>query len=211
MLTLRLDDRLGQLVLTTPPGMSERRLRAFLNDQSDWIDARLSEVAERPRVHCGGQILWCGQPHTLVFDASAPRRVVVAGGRVTVGGPCEMAPARLEAHMRKVARSHFTALAQEAADALGTRFSRLGIGDMKSRWASCSCSAGLKFSFRLMMAPSDVQQYVAVHEVAHLLEMNHSPRFWAHVERVIPNWKPRRNWLKTHGRQLQQMQFAPAE
>ena len=72
-----------------------------------------------------------------------------------------------------------------------------------SRWGSCTHDAQLSFSWRLIMAPPEVLDYVAAHECAHILEMNHSPKFWAQVSKCCPDWKHHRSWLRTHGAGLQ--------
>ncbi|MEO0818259.1 MAG: SprT family zinc-dependent metalloprotease, partial [Pseudomonadota bacterium] len=86
--------------------------------------------------------------------------------------------------------------------ALGVEARRIAVKDTRSRWGSCTSDGRLSFSWRLVCAPPEVLDYVAAHECAHLLEMNHSDRFWAHVERICPDWKHHRTWLRTHGRDL---------
>ena len=84
-------------------------------------------------------------------------------------------------------------------------YGRITIRDQKSRWGSCSGKGNLNFNWRLILAPEEVLDYVVVHELAHRLEMNHSVRFWGHVERVLPDYKDRRLWLRKNGDGLMQM------
>jgi predicted metal-dependent hydrolase len=90
---------------------------------------------------------------------------------------------------------------------LGRRFSRLSLRDTRSRWGSCSSRGGLSYSWRLILAPPDVLDYVAAHEVAHLAEMNHSPAFWALVARLCPGYQAPRGWLRREGAGLHRYRF----
>ena len=85
---------------------------------------------------------------------------------------------------------------------MGTRFRKLNVRDQKSRWGSCSSNGSLSFSWRLIMAPPHVLDYVAAHEVAHLREMNHGPRFWALVAKTMPQCDESKRWLRTFGNEL---------
>lgn len=79
---------------------------------------------------------------------------------------------------------------------------KLALSSARSRWGSCSASGGVRLNWRLMQAPPAVIDYVVIHELAHLAELNHSPRFWAIVAAHCPDWKVRRDWLKQHGNRL---------
>ena len=96
---------------------------------------------------------------------------------------------------------------KEYSHLLGVNFSKIVIKDPKSRWASCSASGSLMFSWRLIMAPTKVSQYVAAHEVAHLLYMNHSKSFWETVEFLCPDYSSQRRWLKENGKNLHRFVF----
>ena len=86
---------------------------------------------------------------------------------------------------------------------LGVKPARITVRDTASRWGSCSAARSLSFSWRLILAPDFVLDYVVAHEVAHLREMNHGPRFWAHVRSLVPDIETPQDWLKVHGRGLQ--------
>ena len=85
---------------------------------------------------------------------------------------------------------------------MNVTYGRISIRKQKTRWGSCSREGNLNFNCLLMMAPPEVLDYVVVHELSHRLEMNHSPRFWAQVERILPDYKRPRKWLKEYGNQL---------
>ena len=104
---------------------------------------------------------------------------------------------------RREARKRLEAQVLDHAARLGVKPSRITVRDTLSRWGSCSSARALSFSWRLIMAPEFVLDYVVAHEVAHLCEMNHSPRFWAHVRSLAPNMEAAQAWLKVNGRDLQ--------
>ncbi|HZQ83070.1 MAG TPA: M48 family metallopeptidase [Gaiellaceae bacterium] len=100
---------------------------------------------------------------------------------------------------RLEARARITLLAQSEAAALGVTFSRITLRDQVTRWGSCSSKGALSFNWRLVLAPHDVLDYVVVHEVCHLVELNHGPRFWKLLERRRPDYRASKAWLDEHG------------
>lgn len=108
-------------------------------------------------------------------------------------------------YIRKLAeeaRRYFPGRTAYFARIVGVDYRRITIRSQKTRWGSCSSLGGLNFNCLLMQAPEEIRDYVIVHELCHRLEMNHSRRFWAEVERVMPDYKTRRKWLKDHGTEL---------
>lgn len=106
-----------------------------------------------------------------------------------------------------VAMKDFPERVRRFAPQVGVTYGRITIRNQKTRWGSCSSKGNLNFNCLLMLAPSEVRDYVVVHELCHRLEMNHSPRFWAEVERILPDYKARIKWLKEHGAEIM-MQMA---
>jgi predicted metal-dependent hydrolase len=113
-----------------------------------------------------------------------------------------------ETDARRAARELVTMLADEEAQELGVAFKRIEIRDQRTRWGSCSTRGTLSFNWRLVLAPYDVLDYVVVHELCHILEPNHSRRFWKLVETRRPGWRAHREWLHQHGPEL--LAFRPA-
>jgi predicted metal-dependent hydrolase len=129
------------------------------------------------------------------------------GGVLCVpGGPEQLAP-RVGAWLREVARQDCVAAAERHAARLRRSFGKITMRDTRSRWGSCTSAGDLMFSWRLVLAPPDVLDYVVAHEVAHLAEMNHSPRFWRQVERLCPDYAASRQWLRRNGAALQAFDF----
>lgn len=109
---------------------------------------------------------------------------------------------RLEAPYRNAAKDYIPKRVAYFAEILDVTYGNITIRDQKTRWGSCSSSGNLNFNWRLILAPPKVLDYVVVHELCHRIEMNHSERFWAQVEKVIPEYKEYRKWLKENGSTL---------
>ena len=206
---LRVDGLSGEIKLTAPNHVSLGKLQNFVDENNAWLMTERAKVSARPTITGGAELPFNGQTYILRFSDQPPRGVKLDGDEIQVGGPADQAPARLLRWMKVQAKQQLDGDAAYFADMLGVSFSRVSIGDMKSRWGSCSSSGTLRFNWRLIMAEPSVRRYVAAHEVAHLLEMNHSDRFWHHVERCVPQYKVERKWLKSHGQGLMQLNFNP--
>lgn len=111
--------------------------------------------------------------------------------------------AGLERRYRQAAKEYIPKRADYFAQRIGVSYERIRIAEQKTRWGSCSSRGTLSFNWKLMLAPPKVLDYVVVHELCHLIEMNHSPRFWNLVEEIIPDYKEYRKWLKDNGNTLQ--------
>lgn len=178
----------------------------FARSKADWIRAALDRRPAFQRVAAGARIPLEGRMVALFCEAGR-RRAAVDGDRLLLPGPDERAAARAAAFLRQVARDRLAAACDGYAGALGRSYAGLTLRDTRSRWGSCTAAGGLMFSWRLVMAPPDVLDYVAAHEVAHLVEMNHSPAFWAVVERLKPGWRAQRHWLRQEGATLHAWRF----
>ena len=117
------------------------------------------------------------------------------------GDPAHL-PRRVRDHLTALAKRDFAARARATAARIGKGIARVGVRDPKSRWGSCSSSGALSFSWRLIFAPEAVIDYVVAHEVAHLVEMNHGPRFWRLVATLVPDVDKPRAWLRRHRLEL---------
>ena len=204
---LRVDGISGEIKLTAPLHVSQRKLQRFVDENNAWILTERAKVGARPPVQDGSMLSFAGQPCRVCFSDTPPRGVKLVECEIHVGGPADQASARLMRWLKEQAKERLVEDAAHYADLLGVSFKRVSIGDMKSRWGSCSSSGTLRFNWRLVLAEPGVRRYVAAHEVAHILEMNHSDRFWYHVEKCVPNYKSERKWLKTNGHSLMQLRF----
>ncbi len=205
-LILRVDATSGDVKLTIPKRVSQKAAEKFLLKHTDWIETERAKITVHTVVD-GTELPFEGEMHAVRYTNVSPRKVEYFDSEIKVGGPVDMAPARLEKWLREQARERLNECCDIYASQLGVAYNRISIGDMKSRWGSCSSSGTLRFNWRLIMAPFEVLDYVAAHEVAHLREMNHSVRFWQHVAACRSDYNIQRKWLKNEGTKLFQIQF----
>lgn len=202
-LTLRISPK-GP-VLTIPKRASLKDARDFAIRKESWVRDRLLAQPARRNLAEGGEILIEGQPRRIIQGTG--RRCNLTGDSLAVPGTPDTHPARIKAFLKERARATLLAACEKYAGELGRPFSKITLRDTRSRWGSCTSTGGLMFSWRLIMAPPDVLDYVAAHEVAHLVEMNHSDRFWRIVSDLDPDWQQSRDWLKRHGGMLHAYDF----
>jgi predicted metal-dependent hydrolase len=143
----------------------------------------------------------------LTLAQGPGRGIRLEGDRLLVPGNPATAGARIAAWLKVLARDRLATASTRYAGLVGRDYSSLALRDTRSRWGSCSPDGRLMFSWRLVMAPPSVLDYVAAHEVAHLVELNHSPAYWAVVTRICPRWKVERAWLHAHGQTLHRLRF----
>lgn len=202
-LSLRVSRLDGRARITAPVRCGRDAILSFLDAHGEWLTDMVERMPDPIPLAAGATALYRGRPMQL---AAAPgeRGVSVdwTGGAIRVGGASEMVGSKVAVWLRERARETLRARTLVHSEALGVTFSSITIRDTRSRWGSCSSSGALSYSWRLIMAPDDVLDYVAAHEVAHLREMNHSSRFWALVETLKPDWRQHRKWLRDHGADL---------
>lgn len=215
-LILRADPATGGAVVTCPPWVSDTEARAFAEKQEGWIRDRLAAAPTVVPFGDGIDIPFLGDPHLIRHRPDARGGVwiepaVLPGGRpeIHVTGLAEHLPRRLGDWLKREARRSIMPKAAEAAAQLDVQFGRVTLRDTRSRWGSCAANGNLSFSWRLVMAPERVLSYVVVHEVAHLREHNHGPRFWALVKTLIDDMDDCRNWLRDEGAALHMIGGTP--
>jgi predicted metal-dependent hydrolase len=195
----------GQVTLSLPARAREAEAMAFAASQEGWLRRALAALPVAAQVGIGSVLPVEGRMLTVV---SGPGRVVrIDGPSLVVPGDAAQAGRRVLAFLKALARTRLVAASDRYAGLLGRRFTGVTLRDVRSRWGSCTAEGALMYSWRLVMAPPDVLDYVAAHEVAHLVEMNHSPAFWAVVAQLRSDWKQQRNWLRAHGGSLQGYRF----
>lgn len=204
--TLRIHSATREVVLTMPPRGSLKEARAFAEKHGGWIAARIGRLPE-PAPFAHGTILPLrGADHRIEHRPEQRGTVWIeqAGGEriVCVAGKAPHVARRVRDFLKREAKADLEAASREAAKRLGVAIKRVSIRDQSSRWGSCSTTGVLSYSWRLILAPPFVLEYLAAHEVAHLVEMNHSRRFWRLVERTCPHVTPAKTWLDMHGTNL---------
>lgn len=202
-LSLRVSRLDGRVTLTMPQRGSEHAALGFLSEREDWLRGHVSAVAPVQPVVIGGTVLIAGTE--VPIEEGAGARAVLRDG--VLHAPKTATARRIEAYLKLLARDRLAAASDHYATAVGRRYARLSLRDTRSRWGSCSSKGVLMYSWRLIMAPPAVLDYVAAHECAHLVEMNHSQAFWNVVAQLMPDYDTHRRWLKAHGDLLHRVSF----
>jgi predicted metal-dependent hydrolase len=198
---LRIDGRGEAVELVLPRRSSLDSGLRFLDKNRDWVEARLKDLPPRIAFADGIEVPVLGERLRI---RHVRRRVPGHGpvwiedGEIRVTGDAAHLPRRVRDFLIARARDELTRRARYYAQRVGRRISRISIRDMTSRWGSCSSLGSLSFSWRLIFAPEGVMNYLVAHEVAHLVVMNHGPRFWRLVESLMPDAPLRQDWLKRH-------------
>jgi len=205
--TLRIDAPTREVVLTMPPRGSVREAKEFAQKHGGWIAARLKRLPEATPFAHGVEVPLRGEPHRIVHrrgergtvwtetDGSGRRLLCVAGEPPHVDR-------RIGDFLKREAQRELDAASRGYAAQIGVSIKRICVRDQSSRWGSCSNTGVLSFSWRLILAPPFVLDYLAAHEVSHLVELNHSPRFWRLVKRLYPQLERAKVWLDANGTDL---------
>lgn len=201
---LRVDPKQREGVAVAPRSRDLQAAAAFARERADWLDAQMSHLPLPRPLADGAVVPLRGMPCRLSLGGPG-RTARLSVGEETVlsapGDPDTFAQ-RIVRYLRKAALSDLGDAVDRHCATLGVAARRVSVKDTRSRWGSCTADGRLAFSWRLVLAPPEVLDYVAAHECAHLLEMNHSERFWGHVARCRPDWKVQRDWLRQHGASL---------
>ena len=202
-ISLRISQLDGRVTLTLPKRVSVREAMDFAKSKEAWIRKHLANRPEDCAVEIGAQVPIEGIECRITETTG--RRVLLADGEI--GVPGNAVGRRLQSWLKELARDRLSAASDRYAAALGQSYARITLRDTRSRWGSCSSEGALMYSWRLIMAPPDVLDYVAAHEVAHLVEMNHSQAFWNVVEQLYGPYTTPRKWLRTEGNTLHRYRF----
>lgn len=201
-LSLRVDPRTGLATAVAPPHIPKDEVHRFVGRNLGWLSERLAAVPEPVPFIDQALVPYIGQDHRVRHVPEQREPVVRTDLEFRVGGEAPHLGRRLLDFLKTAAVHELSTRACEKSERLGIRPSRVTVRDTRSRWGSCSANGRLSFSWRLILAPEPVIDYVVGHEVAHLKEMNHSGRFWRLVAQLTPGFEHGRDWLKAHGSDL---------
>ncbi|MDC0011933.1 M48 family metallopeptidase [Octadecabacter sp.] len=204
-LSLRISRLDGRATLTLPTRVPEREGMAFVRERESWLRKHLSAIEPEMPVEIGATVLFEGAD-VPVIAGPVKRATLKSGGLMVPDDPGKVGK-RVAAFMKLRARDALADASDRYAAALGRPYNRISLRDTRSRWGSCSSAGDLMYSWRLIMAPRSVLEYVAAHEVAHLQHMDHSDRFWGVVNDLFPNHKACRKWLRDNGGALHRVRF----
>jgi predicted metal-dependent hydrolase len=204
-MSLRVSRLNGQVSLTLPNRTPKREALTFLQEREAWLRKHIADVQPEQTPSFGRSFPFMGRNVTL-HPAPIKRPMVEEDALILPEGSDRLAP-RLKAFLKAQARDRLAAACDTYAAQLGKPYGKLTLRDTRSRWGSCTSQGDLMFSWRLIMAPPQILDYVAAHEVAHLAEMNHSDAFWSTCAALYPNHKSARLWLRTEGNALHRWQL----
>ena len=208
--SLRLDRSRREVVATAPSVRRLSEAAAFATERAGWIAARLAELPQGQAIAPGVIISFFGQPCRLEA-ASHPARFIPAAddqaARIAARGEGEAYARAVVRTLKKQALAVFAARTAHYCGHLGVKLHSVTVMDARGRWGSCRPGppgrpAAVRYSWRLALAPFEVADYVIAHECAHLVELNHSPAFWAQVKALVGDERPHRAWLRAEGARL---------
>ena len=196
----------GTLTVRAPLRMKEADIRRFIEVKSDWIKrkhASLKKEAVSPRQYIDGETIpYLGKEIPLRLVPDRKPALVMDGVFKLARAAQPRAEGVFEDWFKKQARAILSERACFYMNKYGFKAEKIRISSARTRWGSCSAKKTLSFTWRLVMAPPEVIDYVVVHELCHLRELNHSPSFWAQVGAILPDYKTNRKWLKHNGAKL---------
>jgi len=187
------------VVVTLPKSTSVEQGLELVFDKADWILKKLDNLAPRVVFSNGSVVPLGGINYTINHTSEMRGLVEVKENKILVPGGIEHLARRVKDWLVGEATSRIQIKVHEKASILSCSPGRISIRDTKSRWGSCSYNGNLSFSWRLVMAPDSVLDYVVSHEVSHLIEHNHGPKFWSLVQSITENMVDSRKWLRSHG------------
>lgn len=207
-MTLRVSTTNRSAIVTVPQSCSDHETIAFLENHKNWLFQQFEKIPQAVPFKSGALIPLRGIQHKLVFAGQTRGKGVVwiedetDTPEIHINGTEQFAPRRLTSWLIDQARKDLYERSTWHSENLGLSFKKIMIKDQRSRWGSCSSKGVLSYSWRLILSPSEVLDYVAAHEVAHLKEMNHGPDFWSLVEKTLPTYNSAKDWLRENGSEL---------
>jgi predicted metal-dependent hydrolase len=213
--TLRIDAPSREVVLTMPPRGSLKEAKEFAQKHGGWIAARLKRLPRAAPFADGAEVPLRGVAHRIVHRRGArgtvwTERASCGAPLLCVAGEGPHLDRRVSDFLKREATRDLEAASRRYAQMLGLSLRRVSVRDQSSRWGSCSSTGVLSFSWRLILAPPFVLDYLAAHEVCHLVELNHSARFWRLVKRLYADVERAKVWLDVNGTELHRYGLPPA-
>lgn len=201
-LILRHDPISGGARLTLPPYVSEAEGLAFVRQQTAWLKRRMDKMPDRVPFEDGALIPILGEDHVIRHMPDARGGVWVEDGEIRVTGKLEHISRRTADWLKKEAKARLTERAHVKADMLGVKIGRVTVRDTRSRWGSCTHDGSLNFSWRMLLTPAFVFDFIVAHEVAHIRERNHGPNFHRLVDELTTEAERAEAWLSAYGASL---------
>lgn len=197
-------ERDGRITVRAPQNLSRKYIDAFVNQKRTWIDEKQKQVRFENRQYGvknftpGEKFDYLGQEYPLVFTNQTSAKLIFDGRQFCLSKDHKDARKAFENWYRQAARKEITRRVIKFSNQIYCDYAKIRISGARTRWGSCSSLGTLSFSWRLVMTPPDMIDYVVVHELVHLEHPNHSRSFWERTGEILPDYKMRRSWLKEH-------------
>ncbi len=197
----------ASLTVRAPHHLSIQEIERFITNRKEWILQKQASLSNCPRPALrkfvdGEHFIYLGKTYPLIVVSESSKKLIFENGFQITSPALKTAPVLFEKWYRAQARSYISNRLDAFCLQHKLSYTKLLINSAKTRWGSCSSKNGLAFTWRLIMAPPDVVDYVILHELAHTVEHNHSAKFWSMLEKLLPNYKQKRMWLKQFGHHL---------
>lgn len=201
--------------VSIPSTLSDKRLEALIIQRTPWIHSKLKEQAQaepakKTEYIDGESISYLGRNYRLKLEHGITKSAKLKNGKLVVNIPAEKANGRFDRYIRttiedwykKQALRHFREKSSRFGDRIGVTPKSIDVSDFKARWGSCSPEGDITYHWRVIAASHRIVDYIVVHELCHLIEHSHSPRYWQLVENILPDYRERRGWLRLNGQRL---------
>ena len=198
-------ERDGTVVIKAPPTVPDERIAQFLEQNRNWIEKVISRYEEKnllKRYRNGEKFLYLGKEYELLITDKQIEPLILKDKFYLHKNSLENARDIFLAWYKREAKRVIDKRVKHYASLGGYNYSKVTVKDLQTRWGSCTSKGNLAFNWRIIMAPIEVLDYVVVHELSHLREMNHSKRFWQEVERLMPDYEEKDKWLRKNGHLL---------
>ncbi len=198
----------GELLVRAPKRASKREINALIKKHAPWIEKKQAEARRNKETFVphqfveGEEFFFLGEKYTLGFVENLPKNLLLDGSFQMKNSARKNAAQTFEKWYKKEARHIFTEQIEFYAQKYNFEYAKMKLSSAKRRWGSCNSNGNINLTWRLVMAPLEIIDYVIVHELCHLREANHSKNFWRQVGAILPDYKSRRKWLKENGKRL---------
>lgn len=200
----------GEVIVTSPFGISEKIIRNIIKDKEEWILGKVrlmkeAEILEKKEIKNGSKLRLLGRELDLELleTGSIEKNYKIENGKIKVFmGPRGIVRDRIDEIYRMEARRILGERTNIYSKVIGAKPNKIFIKNQKTLWGSCSSRRNINYNYRIIMAPIEIIDYIVVHELCHLVHMNHSKNYWNTVKSILPDYKERRKWLKANGHML---------
>ncbi|WP_228121513.1 M48 family metallopeptidase [Gluconobacter cerevisiae] len=205
-ITLRIEPVRGEVIVTLPQTVTKDRALAFVHQQTEWIARALAALPEKPTLTEGSHVMIDGKRIPILHEPTARRGCWLDADGLHVSGDASHTTRRVRDFLQILAKDCLTEILQTHSAKMNLHPIRLDLREVRTRWGSCTKQGRIMLSWRLLMAPVPIQNYVIIHELSHLKHFNHGPDFWALVDSFIPEGRTGRlaaeRWLRENGTAL---------